>query len=616
MCGIAGIFNFDGLSVRQEQLSAMTDRMVERGPDDDGFYVSGYFGMGFRRLSIIDVEGGHQPLSNEDETLQLVLNGEIYNYIELRNQLVARGHVFRTNSDAEVVLHLYEEKGVDLLAELNGMFAFALFDKKRNATWIVRDRLGVKPLFYASTKDRFIFASDMRAVRAVYQVEINSKAVLKYLGLAYVPGEETIWRGIKKLHPAHYLWVEGAGSIESKQYWSVSPTGAWQGAVSEATEQLDWFLSDSTRLQMRSDVPVGIFLSGGTDSSAIVSYASQLTQESLRTFTINFQGKNSSDARFAQLVAQRYRTHHVEIQMGAAEALLAIDDLLHRMDEPISDSAIFPAYLLSRAAEQQGVKVLLNGAGGDEIFGGYSRHWPPSVGSPAWVAESIPNLLRSGVAGLWAMFQPHRGIRASNPVFAWASGVSGVNLSACKHLLRDFSAYKELNDAIVNEYADIAGPSQRYGYAYDRMAMDLKTYLPNDVLSLTDKASMAASVECRVPLLDHRLVEFAFSLPPDINLHGGKPKGLFREVLAKRLPADLLDRKKDGFNAPISEWMQQLGALNLEEELLHHRTSLLDEILNPAELVKILSNPKSRVLASETLFSLFLLNRWYRAQAI
>lgn len=613
MCGIAGIFNYDGQPVRLEQLSAMTDRMIERGPDDDGFYVSGTVGFGFRRLSIIDVSGGHQPLANEDYSLQLVFNGEIFNHIEIRGQLIARGHVFRTKSDAEVLLHLYEEKGVRALEDLNGMFAFALFDKQRNAIWIGRDRFGIKPLFYCATRERFIFASDIRALRAVFPTDINAKATLKYLGLAYVPGTETMWQGIHKLSPAHYLWVESNGSIECKRYWSVVSLGTWRGTLSDAKSQLDDLLADAVRLQMRSDVPIGIFLSGGLDSSAIVSYASQLTPEPLRTYNVNFCGKKSSDSEFAQLVAKRYSTSHVEIIMSAAEALVAMDDLLPRMDEPVSDSAIFPAYLISRVAQQQGIKVLLNGAGADEIFGGYSRHWHSRLGSPTWVAESLPGFLRNRVANMWSIFQPHRGMRAANPMFAWAASVSGVNLDACRRLLRDSAAYREVISAIKDEYADISNSSPKLGYAYDRMAMDLRTYLPGDVLSLTDKASMAASVECRVPFLDHRLVEFAYSLPSDINLLGGKPKGLFREVLENRLPGELIHREKSGFNAPISEWIQ---SLDIRDELLHRRTALLDEILDPSELTALLSNTKRMALASETLFSLFLLNRWHRAQSV
>ncbi len=616
MCGIAGIFNFDKQSVRREQLSAMTNRMIERGPDDDGFYTSGAVGLGFRRLSIIDLEGGHQPLTNEDETLQLVFNGEVYNHIELRDQLISRGHRFRTKSDAEVLLHLYEENGIDVLSDLNGMFSFALFDKKRNALFMARDRLGIKPLFYATARNKIVFASDIRALRSEIKTELDKNAVLKYIALAYVPGTETMWDGIKKLSPGHYMWVEADGNIKCERYWSVSPSGKWSGSLTEAKAQLDAHLNDAVRLQMRSDVPVGIFLSGGVDSSALVAYASKLTQDPLRTYTINFSGKNSEDAKYAQLVAEKYGTNHCEIQMDASDIDQAMDDLLGHMDEPISDSAIFPAYLISRAAYKQGVKVLLNGAGGDEIFGGYGRHWPPRLGSPAWVAESLPSVMRTLISAVWARFQPHRGLRASNPIFAWVNGISGVNLNACQQLLRHPAMYAEMISAIKEEYAEITHAKSGLNYTYDRMALDLKTYLPGDVLALTDKATMAASVECRVPLLDHRLVEFAYSLPADINLIGGKPKGLFREVLTNRLPTELLDRKKEGFNAPITEWMQTQGVLRLEDELLGRTVPIVDDLFDKKALAALLGNKDKSRHAAETLFSIYLLNRWCRVQSI
>ena len=616
MCGIAGIFNFDKQPVRVEQLSAMTNNMIERGPDDDGFYTSGSVGLGFRRLSIIDLEGGHQPLTNEDKTLFLVFNGEIYNHIELHDQLISRGHIFRTKSDAEVLLHLYEEKGIDALEDLNGMFSFALYDKKRDELFMARDRLGIKPLFYTITCNRIVFASDVRALREEINTKLDTSSVIKYIALAYVPGAETMWTGIKKLLPAHYLLISANGDIKCQRYWKACASGSWQGSLVEAKAQLDEYLTDAVRLQMRSDVPVGIFLSGGVDSSALVSYASSLTEEPLRTYTINFSGKNSEDAKYAEFVAKRYKTIHCEIQVSAADIEREMDNLLGRMDEPISDSAIFPAYLVSKTAYQQGVKVLLNGAGGDEIFGGYSRHWPPRIGSPTWVAETLPGVLGTLISTIWSKFQPHRGVRASNPVFSWVAGVSGVNLNACSQLFRKSAMFTQMIGAIKEEYSKINHTAGAKNYTYDRMELDLNTYLPSDVLALTDKATMAASVECRVPLLDHRLVEFAYSLPVDINLTGGKPKGLFRDVLASKLPAELLNRKKEGFNAPITEWMQMRGFLNLEDELLGRTVSIVDNLIDKRALSALLANERESRHASETLFSLYLLNRWCRIHSI
>ncbi len=613
MCGIAGIVAFDGQQISTAELKAMTDRMVQRGPDDDGFFTAGSVGLGIRRLSIIDVEGGHQPLSNEVGDLHLVLNGEIYNHVELRQQLVARGHVFQTVSDAEVVLHLYEEQGIDALAELNGMFAFALYDSRRQALWIARDRIGIKPLFYAVSHDRIVFASDIRALRSAYSTDIEPQQVLKYLALSYVPGAETVWRGVQKLPPAHYLWIEG-GNITLEKYWSLSGIGVWQGSVEEAQEQLEVLLHDAIKLQLRSDVPLGVFLSGGLDSSAIVALAAEQLSEPLRTFTIRFEGKGSADGYFARKIAQRYATSHIEIPMGPAEAAAAIDELLPMMDEPLSDSALLPAYWLSKAARDQGIKVLLNGAGGDEIFGGYSRHWPARFGSPTWVAESLPKQLRQIVAGAWSLFQSHRAVRAIDPVFAWATSISGVNLHAARQLLRDPGDYDTLVSAIRAEYNGLDSSPVTLGYAHTRMSLDLHKYLPGDVLSLTDKATMAASMEGRFPLLDHRLVEFAFSLPSGINLLNREPKGLLKRVMCNRLPADLLSRKKEGFNAPDEVWLQDDRGIDLAGELLEARTPILDDLINPKVLEAMLASPQQRSRSASMLFALFLFNRWHRAQ--
>jgi asparagine synthase (glutamine-hydrolysing) len=615
MCGIAGIFNFNSESVGLNQLKAMTNSMVERGPDDDGFYINGPIGLGFRRLSIIDVDGGHQPLCNEDKTIYLIFNGEIYNHIELRASLTSRGHIFRTRSDAEVLIHLYEDKGIDAIADLNGMFAFALYDTQHKSLFVARDRVGIKPLFYSISQDKFTFASDVRALRAISNLELNPNAFLEYLGLAYVPGPGTMWRGVEKLQPGHYMHIDHAGQINTVRYWTLSK-GGWTGSVNEAESLLDAHLSQALKFQMRSDVPIGIFLSGGVDSSALVAYAARFTNGPLQTFTINFSGKISEDARFAQLVSEKYKTQHAEIDMSPLDLEVAMDDLLSGMDEPISDSAIFPAFLLSVAAKNKGIKVLLNGAGGDEIFGGYSRHWPPRAWTPAWCAESLPPGIRAFVASAIGKFSPSRGLRASDKIFSWASGISGVNLPALEEILRSEAAYKSVVSTIQKEYRSLDHPSNFDNYMYRRMELDLNTYLPGDILSLTDKATMLASVECRVPLLDHNLIEFAYSLPPEINLLGGEPKGLFRRVLSKKLPMALLNRKKEGFNAPVSTWMQMKNGLSIEEELIGEPVSLVSELINAKSLERLISNSRNSSVVSETLFSIFLFNRWCRAQSI
>ena len=613
MCGIAGLVALDGRVIAASDVKAMTDQMVQRGPDDDGFFAAEGVGIGMRRLSIIDVGGGHQPISNETEDLWLVLNGEIYNHVELREQLVARGHTFRTGSDAEVILHLYEDHGTEALAHLNGMFAFALYDTRRRAVWIARDRLGIKPLFLAQTPRELVFASDIRALRQRYPTDVDPEQVLKYLALSYAPQGETLWRGVTAVLPGHFVWIE-QGVVTTRQYWSVTNVGTWQGSESEAAEALDDLLRDSVRLQLRSDVPLGVFSSGGVDSSTIVAIAAEQLSTPLRTFTIRFDGKVAADADFASAMARQYGTSHTEIVMGAAEAAMALDELLPLMDEPLADSALLPAYWLSKAARAQGIKVLLNGAGGDEIFGGYPRHWPSRRGSPTWVADRMPAPARHLISAILTPFQPSWAARVSDPRLAWATSVGGVSFAALRSLLRESGAYETVAEAARTEYAGLVDRVSGLGFAQTRMLVDVQTYLPGDVLALTDKATMAVSVEGRVPLLDHRLVEFAFSLPAHTNMRAGLPKGLLKRAMRTRLDSALLHRSKEGFNAPDAAWLSPGSPLDLSDELLGHRTPLLDQVIDPAALETLLASPDRRREAAATLFALFFVNRWCRAQ--
>jgi asparagine synthase (glutamine-hydrolysing) len=603
----------DGRGITTDELRAMTECMVRRGPDDDGFVTRGPIGLGFRRLSIIDVVGGHQPLTNEAEDLQLVLNGEIYNHVELRRQLKARGHVFRTHSDAEVVLHLYEDEGPEALSSLNGMFAFALMDTRRQSVWVARDRLGIKPLYYAVTGTTLVFASDIHALRATYTTSVDASLVLPYLALGYAPGTHTLWRGVRKLAPGHYLWAD-TGGVKTTRYWRVDPASRWEGTETQAIAALDALLVDAVRLELRSDVPLGVFLSGGLDSSALVALAAEQVHEPLRTYTVAFEGKgDSDDARFARVVAARYATSHVELPLTPDDAVQSLDELLPLLDEPIADSAIIPAYWLSKAARADGIKVLLNGAGGDEIFGGYVRHHPASFGSPRWIADQVPTFLRPLAAGVMGLVHAGRGERACHPALAWTATVNGGDLQNARLLLRNAEQYEGVRQAMLKEYKALSDGTGNRDFSYARMQLDLDTYLPNDVLALTDKATMAVSVEGRVPLLDHRLVEFALSLPPTLNLLGGKPKGLFKRVLATRLPPDLLNRRKEGFNAPSDAWLRDQRGFDVRSELLGARTELLSELVNARALERVLATPERHQRSAPMIFSLYLLNRWYRA---
>ena len=613
MCGICGIINFNGEKATKDQLQKMTNAMVHRGPDDEGFHVSNNIGLAMRRLSIIDLDTGHQPISNEDNSIWVVLNGEIYNYVEIRQDLQKRGHIFKTKSDTEAIVHLYEEKGIKGLDDLNGMFAFALYDSNKNILWIVRDRLGIKPLYYAELKNKLIFSSDLNSLNKLDKFDVSTSSFLRYLGLAYVPTPHTIYNNIKKLPPAHYLWIEN-GKVIQKRYWTLPKHQTWNGGHSEAKEKLEELIADSVRLRLRSDVPLGVFLSGGIDSSGIVAFASKTGYAGINTFTINFQGKNGNDSRFASEVSTQYKTSHREINFGLESFTQELEELIYYLDEPVSDSAIVPSYLLSKIARDNGIKVLLTGAGGDEIFGGYQRHHPPRFGSPRWIAENFPTPLRNIVSKSWNLFQPQRGVRAASSPIAFGLESSGSDITFLKQIMKK-AFINNIIEFIQEPFMGLLTKNGGKDYSYSRMELDLHNYLVDDVLSLTDKATMAASVEGRVPLLDHRIVEFAFSIPSNINLKDSHPKGLFLDTLKDNLSHDLLYRPKEGFNAPTSSWMLDSVGVKVNDELLGSPTPFLKEIIDIKMLEKSLLDRHKKQNAGHTIFGLYIFNRWLRTHS-
>jgi asparagine synthase (glutamine-hydrolysing) len=602
VCGIFGSWHFDGQQVSREVLQRMGHRMLHRGPDDEGYLIHGSMGMGMRRLSVIDLAGGRQPIGSEDGMVHVVLNGEIFNYLDLRAQLVSRGHHFSTRSDTEVLVHLYEELGRECVHELNGMFAFAIYDARKRSLWIARDRLGIKPLFFHQSAAALHFSSDLNAINEVVRAPLSATALTAYLGYSYVPGPHSIYEGIQKLLPAEELVIEDH-RVSRRRYWSL-PRKVVQRPVKALVEELDALLEAAVRLQLQSDVPVGILLSGGVDSSAVAAYgASQLAEGALRSFTVDFEGKGGSDARHAEELSRKFHTRHTNISIRFQNQSVLLDRLLMSMDEPMGDNAIVPTFALASEAAAQGVKVLLSGAGGDEIFGGYDRHVPAIPGTAAWFAQ-LPPVLRAALKPAWRVWNPALGMRLHNPARNFFISTSGTDLHLLQSLLRDRSQFEALLDSFDAHLASFHARD-----AYSRMQLDLNHYLPDNILALTDKATMAASVEGRVPLLDHRLVELAFSMPESVNLPGGKKKGLFRRVLASRLPAYILDRPKEGFNAPTGAWIGQWTPI-IRAELTLRPARALKELLNLDVLGIWLDDPARCARGAELLYSLYVLNRW------
>jgi asparagine synthase (glutamine-hydrolysing) len=576
VCGIYGILRLDGEAASPDALRGMARAAVHRGPDDEGTHSDGPLAFGMRRLSIIDVGGGHQPLSNEDGTLWLVANGEIYNYRELRDQLAARGHRFRTHSDCETILHLYEDHGDECVAHLNGMFGFALWDSTRRRLLVGRDRLGIKPIYLWRDAQRLVFASEAKALLAVPGVapELDRGALRSYLGLGYVPAPQSMFRGVTKLPPATVLSIAD-GRIEERRYWRVP------AQVDRSTSEADWIdgvrarLEESVRMQMVSDVPIGAFLSGGIDSSAVVAFMAAHSDRPVKTYAIGFRGGEAeafyNELPHARQVAQRFGTEHHEI-LVRPDVVDLLPKLLWHMDEPIADTAFITTYLVSEFARRD-VTVILSGVGGDELFGGYRRYLgshyqgyfdrlPQGLRKAAFaVGERLPSDRHSPLGNAMRLA---RGFLASAGLpfeDRYRSYVEVFSDDACEELLHDRAG--DGVDPLRRAFEAAAGDDE-----VNRMLrVDAETQLPDDLLLLTDKMSMAVSLECRVPLLDHELVELAARMPESVKMRGGRLKHTMKAALKDVLPQNILERRKRGFGTPMGAWLKGELAPLLREVL-------------------------------------------------
>jgi asparagine synthase (glutamine-hydrolysing) len=564
MCGISGIYQPAGAPIEPETILAMTSAIRHRGPDDEGFYVADRIALGMRRLSIIDLEGGKQPITNEDGSVVVVFNGEIYNYRELREELRARGHKFASAGDTEVIVHLYEEFGEDCVHRLRGMFAVALWDSRRRRLWIARDRLGIKPLYYSESAGRLLFGSEIKAIlqHPAMAARLNLHGLSGYLSLKYVPSPDTMFDGIRSLPPGHMLICDTRGTA-IKPYWDVSFAQTHQRTRSEAeyAEQLEALLKESVGMHLISDVPFGAFLSGGLDSSTIVALMSQILTEPVKTFSVGFEGDGAafSELPYARTVARRYGTDHHEVIIEPRHIIDLAEKVIWHLDQPIADDACIANFMVAELASQH-VKMVLTGEGGDELFAGYARYSGERLsplfsrlGAPLqkWaqgISQRVPGLRRAKIA-LYALCQSDEVKRLTNwfPLF---------NDEVKAALLSD-SVRAALNGAAVDhvfaahlERTDACDALSRMLY------VDTKLWLPDDLLARGDKTSMAASVEARVPLLDHKLVEFAASLPAHLKINRLTRKYLLKEVSRAWLPASIVDRRKKGFPMPFSVWFR------------------------------------------------------------
>ena len=606
MCGINGIFNFDKRPVERRDLEKMNGRVVHRGPDGEGYFLNGHVGFSMRRLSVIDIEGGQQPMMNENGSIAVVMNGEIFNYLELKETLIRRGHRFRSSSDTEVIAHLYEEKGESFVEDLNGMFAIALHDSRSGRLLLYRDRAGIKPLFYCQHNGALLFSSDLRAINSISGSRaIDTDSFLSYLGLSYVPCPRTIFKGISKLEPGHYMKV-GREGLSIRQYWDVRDfeTLILPREADYADAALALF-RDSVRLQMRSDVPVGAFLSGGLDSSFIVGVAAKESALPINTFSAGFEG-GLNELPLASLVSLRYGTIHDESVITGTEAARLIPEAVRCMDEPISDNAAIPTLVLSRRAAQKGIKVVLNGAGGDELFGGYRRY--RRTGAACRITGAMPPGLRRLAAAALGRIPSDRLLRGADSRFHHAASVSGVSYGLSRKLLKDRRRYASMIRGLLGFYEGAEEP----GDASRLMYLDFKRYLPGDLLSLFDKVTMGLSIEGRVPFLDHRLIEFCFSVPDRVKFRGGRLKGLLRNMIAGVTPPELLMQQKAGFAGPTWNWVRGPLREEMTRDLVHEPAPFVKEHIDSREAARAISRIDRCPGHAETLYSLYVFNMWCR----
>ena len=606
MCGINGIFNFDKRPAERGDLERMNGKVIHRGPDDEGFYLKGHVGLSMRRLSVIDIKGGQQPMLNENGAIAVVMNGEIFNYLELRERLIKSGHRFASSSDTEVIAHLYEEKGEHFVEEINGMFAIALHDSRSGKLFLFRDRAGIKPLFYAQHNGAFVFSSDLRAINSIRgSTAIDTYSFLSYLGLSYVPCPRTIFKGISKLEPGHYMKI-GREGVSVRQYWDVRDFETLVLSREEDySEMALGLLRDSIRQQMRSDVPVGAFLSGGLDSSFIVGVAAMEAARPINTFSAGFEG-GLNELPLAGLVSRRYGTIHEESVIAAGDVAGLIQEAVRCMDEPISDNAAIPTLVLSKRAALKGIKVVLNGAGGDELFGGYSRY--RRTGAAYGITRLMPRRFRNFTAGALGSIPSDRLIRAADARLHHGASVSGVSYALAGKLLRDKCHYGSMMNELRGFYEGPDGGRSASGVMYN----DFKKYLPGDLLSLFDKVTMGLSIEGRVPFLDHRLIEFCFSMPDKVKFSGGKLKGLLRKMIENIVPSELLVQPKAGFTGPTWSWVKGPLKDEITRDLVHDPAPFLKEHIDSREVARAIVRIDGCPGHAETLYSLYVFNMWCR----
>jgi asparagine synthase (glutamine-hydrolysing) len=615
MCGICGIVDFDGRTVDAETIRRMADTLWHRGPDGAGYHFEPHVGLGHRRLSIIDIDNGQQPISNEDGTIWIVFNGEIYNYPELRSQLQSKGHIFRTNTDTEVIVHLYEEIGEDCFAQLRGMFALALWDRKRKRVVLARDRIGKKPLFYFHDHFRLVFGSELKAVSAGCNTGFNldATAVADYFAFQYIPAPKSIYREVRKVPAAHYIVFSESGSRQ-QAYWDLSFANIEDRSEEEWCERLRQSVLKAVRVRLMSEVPLGGFLSGGLDSSAVVACMAQTMDGPPNSFTIDFEEEQYSEARHARVLANHVGAnyHETTVRPNATEI---VERLVWHYDEPFADSSAIPTYYVSKTAREQ-VTVALSGDGGDENFAGYKRYAREVEDNH--LRAKVPLSFRRNVLAPLGRWYP--AADGSSRILRGKSFLQRVGGDPLEGYLRRVASPQHIREALLSgdlkqELRDY-DPLEQFREHYNRVDtedslsriqyLDIKTYLTDDICVKVDRASMAVSLEVRAPLLDHRLMELAARIPSSFKFKNRVAKHIFKRAFSAMFPEGFLERRKQGFTVPIAEWFRG--------ELREHAEAVLfvpDDLLNLKTLRRLWDCHQRHIQDySAILWSAYMFRQW------
>lgn len=617
MCGIAGIIYKDSNVVVDESLlRRMTSTLSHRGPDDEGYFVKGNIGFGHKRLSIIDLSGGRQPIFNEDRTITIVFNGEIYNHESLREKLLKRGHRYSTRSDTESILHAYEEYGLNCLDYLRGMFAFAIYDSRKKQIFLARDRVGKKPLYYYVDGKLFLFASELKAILKSDMVkkEINLPMLDFYLSIGYTPGSQTLFKGIHKLEPGKCLLLDEDCNINIKQYWDLDKIPVKNISYSDTCSILKEKLFESVKIRLMSEVPLGVFLSGGLDSSAIVALMSELTPSKIKTFSIGYENEpESSELEYARIVSKRFKTEHYEFFLTPEGLFDSIDTFLEHSEEPLVESAGIALYKLAKLAKPKAT-VLLSGEGADEIFAGYPIY--PKMKTLEmlhFLYKFMPKkIIRSVIKANTKSEKIYKYLDwISEPFFKRYRSMSFDLSNSVKERMFTSNFKNNLNNEFGNYFISLHNKVKNESLLRKMLYIDTKSWLAEDILLKSDRMTMAASVELRAPFLDQEIIEFAYSLPDDYKLRGNIGKYILKDIMKNALPDKIINRKKMGFPVPLTSWFS--GELQPRaKSLLTNKMALGRGYFKPEYIFDLFKRINHGEDLGRRIFSLVTLELWHK----